>query len=149
MSLIQVPKEDFEVLSKYFPGEIRYYIDKSEPLSHRRKATRVTVKRKYKSKKKDKAAAPMERAINGTGVGHNKPIRYTGSDAGYQVIGSISKKVEATVGKLYSGDPTRVFGQSDLINLVVREANLTKANVAPVISDLLKRDVLRVKTVSA
>lgn len=151
--MTQVPKEDFEILSKYHPGEIRYYIDTGTRLTHRRKPTRVTVKRKPVGKKKaakkkkhsKRDATSTKRPINGTGHGTNKPVRYTGKDAGYEVEGSISKQVEDKVKALFAGDPTRVIGRANLTVMVCRDTGLHKTKVNPAITDLLKREVLTYK----
>lgn len=148
----QVSKEEFEVLTRFHPGEVRYYVDVGKALNTRHKGAKVNVKRKPIAKKigkKAKRAGPKPgkegRAINGTGRGMNKPIIYTGKDAGYILIGSVSKKVEAEVKRVYEGDATRVVGRSDLAKIVMRNTGLARGSVHPCISDLIKRGTLRIK----
>jgi len=147
----QVSKEEFEILTRFHPGEVRYYVDVDKALTTRNRGAKINVKRepvKKKAKRKDENRAKPTAAshvINGTGRGFNKPLLYTGKDAGFLKIGTISKKVELEVKRLFDGIPTRVTGRSDLVNILIRNTGLKRSNVDPVVSQMIKVGALRVK----
>lgn len=140
----QVTKEEFEVLTRFHPGEIRYYVDVGRTLSSRHRGARVTVKRKPVTKKvaKKERTPRKAKAINGTGKGANKPVRFTGKAAGFTHLAKIGTKVDEEVRRLFANDPVKIMGRSDLAQTVVLASGLTIDQVDPVISDLIARGVL-------
>lgn len=147
----QVSKEEFEVLTRFHPGEVRYYVDVDKALSTRNKGARINVKREPVQKKAKRKPVKSglkpgagARAINGTGRTYNLPILYTGKDAGYVKEGSISKRIETEVKRLYEDDPLRVIGRADLAKMLMRNLGLSRGNVHPQVSDLLKRGTIRI-----
>lgn len=144
--MTKVSKEEFEQLTKFFPGEIRYYVDMPSHI-RRRKGARVTVKRKPASPDDVKATAGKRRrqstsAINGTGRGTNLPIIFKGGESAYGDKSIKGRKVEVAVHSIFNGDPTKVLGKVELINKVVAMTTLHRSSVAPAVSFLIKKGVL-------
>lgn len=144
----QVTQQDFEVLTKYHPGEVRYYVDTSVELRYKHKGARVNVRREPVAKKASKKAikkVTKKRAINGTGKGTNKPVLLTGVKSKFGATAKIGNAVETAVRSIYERDPTQVVGRHDLTDMVVRKTGLKIMQVSPVISDLISNHVLRYK----
>lgn len=147
----QVTKEEFEILTRFHPGEIRYYVDIGRA-TNRTKGAKVNVKRKPQTRKKKaskKKSAKKSGVVNGTGHGLNQPVRYTGKEAGYMTSSTISIEVEKQVKEVFAGDPTRIIGRSDLTKIIDKRSDLSMEQINPVISDLLSRGVIAYKKSAA
>lgn len=133
----QVTKEEYEVLTRFHPGEIRYLVDTNKSIS-RRKGAKVTVKRK--------AAAPKVKAtkkIGGRGS-PNKHVQLTTNRYEYKP-GSLGEKVQRIVRIELENDPTNVVGRSDLVNRATSscQGRFTKSQINPIVSDMIKHGDLR------
>jgi len=134
----QVTKEEFEILTRFHPGEIRYMVDTNKSI-YRRKGAAVTVSRK--------ATAPKAKRKSTAGVPRGKPNRHvqlTTSRHEYKP-GSLGEKVQRVVRIEMESDPTLVVGRSDLVNrvTVTCKGRFTKAQINPIVSDLIKHGDLR------
>lgn len=141
----QVTKEEFEVLTRFHPGEIRYYVDVSKATGRRSSAKTVTkTRRKKRAKRTEKQS--RKSAINGTGRGFNKPVQLiSSSKVDSYGAGTIVRAVGAAVVRSFEGDPARVWGRTDLVNHVTRETGLRIESVTPAASKLLQDGVIGYK----
>ena len=113
--LKQVTKEEFDVLSKYFNAEVRYFVDfpvKSNGSTHKTPAKGV-----------------------------NRRVRLT-TRAPILADGTIVKRVYDGVVEVLDKDPTRLIGRHDLVVQVRRTTNMKKTQIDPAISSLLERGLL-------
>lgn len=104
----QVPREDFECLTKYHPGEIRYYVDTNIAIAKNRGA-KVSVKRK-----------PKPTSNPQTGVTKNKFIQVTVKGAGNMHADSIQYGVYCQATRILANDPTKVMKRRELVTELVK-----------------------------
>lgn len=133
----KVTKEEFEMLTIFHPGEIRYYVDLGTVLN-RTKGARVNVRREPKAASKTKVAP-------GTFLTKTSTVELTNRLIPY-IPGSISGRVQLLV-KTELDDATTAITRQELVKRVVIAGIFTKTQVSPVVSDLLVRGGLKyVKT---
>lgn len=133
MSMKQVPREDFEVLTKYHPGEVRYYVDTAIAIA-KNKGARVSVRR-----------APV------SVISHPKRTRTHGKHVqlGTQGIepkvGTKSYVVYAAVRKTLEQDPTKVMTRIELTQAVTKALPMhsKKSVITPAITTMIRQGVLR------
>lgn len=143
----QVTKEEFEVLTKFHPGEVRYYVDVNKALATRNKGARVNVRRKPIK------VAPKKR---GKGKGGNQPHGGNRANASLPIQLTVKSGTEmrpntlqytlyCDVTRVLNEDPTKVMVRSDLTKkLVARNPNLNKASqIVPTLSALITNGYLR------
>jgi len=143
----QVTREDFEILTKYHTGEIRYYVDVDNALPSKRKATRVTVKRKYKARKK-----PVKRIVTvgvnpKSGRTTNSPVQLGLTSPTFRE-GTKSQNWWRLVQLKFEKDPTKVIGRTELVNGIVDSSVYTKQQIGPFVSECLKAGILRYREAS-
>ncbi len=138
--LRQVTKEEFEIMTRFHPGEIRYYVDIGSSVTRNKGAT-IKVKAKPVSMKKAKKQVNKGDNFRKNGSA-NRPIQLTTTRVDYKPE-SISCRVQRLVKIQMEADPTKVMGRSDLVNVVARSSIFRKEQVNPVVSDLLMRGELR------
>lgn len=133
MTMRQVTKEDFEVLSKYHPAEIRYFADTSVEIK-RRKPSRVTVKRPPKS--------PVAARPN---VVRGQFIQLTTKDIGATAPSTVKYNVYTEVKRALENDPTKVMRRTELTQAVDKAMpNYSKkSQIVPTITTLLRNGQLR------
>jgi len=139
MAMKQVSREDFEVLSKYHPTEIRYYADTGTEVT-KRKPTRVTVKRNRKPIKHVGVENGVNRRANAS-----KFVQLTTKGAGNMRSDSMQYRLYCETTRLLNEDPTKVLRRSDLTaKLVKKNPGLNKVSqIVPAISALIKGGYIR------
>ena len=140
MTMKQVSKEDFEVLSKYHPAEIRYYADTGTEVT-RRKPTRVTVKRDRKPIKR----VGKQAAKGGNRANASKFVQLTTKNAGAMRPNTLQYAIYCDATRVLKEDPTKVLKRNELTaKLVARNPNNDKdTQIVPTISALIKNGYLR------
>ena len=145
----QVTKEEFEVLTRFHPGEIRYMVDTNKVI-YRRKGAAVTVSRKATAPKKKRKSGRSVVAIKpGVGRGGNSTQRP--KNAPMQLVtsshefkeGSLSVALYRLVKLKFERDPTKVIGRTDLVAEIVDTSIYAPNQVGPFVSDCVKRGILR------
>jgi len=111
----QVPREDFECLTKYHPGEIRYYVDTGIAIAKNRGA-KVNVRRKPRSQ----AGANGTTRNPQSGVAKNQFVQVTVKGAGNMHTDSIQYNVYATATRILANDPTKVMKRRLLVKELVK-----------------------------
>lgn len=150
----QVTREDFEVLTKYHPGEIRYYVDVDKALASKRKPTRVTIKRPTKKvAKKTAKKKPVQRntgtAINAmSGRRNNAPLQLGLASPSFKANSKSESQWRLVKLQLHN-DPTRVIGRTDLVSTIVSGSVYNATQIGPFVSDCLKKGYLRYKQETA
>ena len=144
MTMKQVSREDFEVLSKYHPTEIRYYADTGTEIT-KRKPVRVTVKRKP-TVVATKSNRGGNRRANAT-----KFVQLTTKSVGDMRPDSLQYRMYCDASRVLNEDPTKVLKRNELTDkLVKRHPKLNKkSHIVPAISGLIKRGFLRYTGASA
>lgn len=129
----QVSKKEFEILKKFHPAEIRYYVDirkaKYEKETYRGKAV-----------KKSKA----RKSLNGTGKGHNRPVMMIRPSHKWSEF-SRASKMQVLLNHQYEGRPLAPIGRTDLLNAMTEGGEFGKNQAGPFISDCLKHGILQYK----
>ena len=135
----QVSKEEFEILTRFHPGEVRYYVDVNRALSTRSKGAKVNVRRK-----------PIKRIPKATIKGGNRAnaskfVQLTTKGAGNMQPNSMQYKLYCEATRVLNEDPTKVLKRNELTaKLVKRNPNLSKVSqIVPAISALIKGNYLR------
>ena len=135
MSMKQVPRDDFEILTKYHPGEVRYYVDTAISIAKNRGA-RVSIRREPKA------------VINGD----KKPVtrnygKYVQLGIGIYVpkLGTKAHMVLHAVKAILEKDPTKVMLRPELTKAVaVRLPQHDKKSViVPALTVLIREGTLR------
>jgi hypothetical protein len=141
MTMKQVSKEDFEVLSKYHPAEIRYYADTGTEIN-RRKPVRVTVKRPPKAVTKKKVS-PQEGAAKESARG--KFVQLTTKPIGSTPPNSVKYNVYCGIKRVFGNDPTKVMKRTDLTKkLDTALPGFDKVSqITPTITALIKDGYMR------
>jgi hypothetical protein len=132
----QVPREDFEVLTKYHPGEIRYYVDTNKVIAKNRGA-KVTVRRKpIKDKTGNSKTSHSNRGLH---------IQLGVKGAGNMSTSSIQYNVYCAATRVLAEDPTKVMLRTDLTKQL--ESALPSyskvSQIVPSITSLIKSGRLR------
>ena len=134
-TMTQVTKEDFEVLTKFHSGEIRYFIDFSSKV-HARKPTRVTVKRNPGVKRRNRPSHfnARERA--------RIPLRLGKLPNG--ITGARLKQVAEETVKIFRAHSSMTMRRDDLTKALMDSLDLGQPQISPRISDLIKGGYLEV-----
>jgi len=141
--LRQVSKEEFEILTRFHPGEIRYYVDVGKALNTRHKGASVSVKRKPVKKKTAK------KVISGrVGKSLNAPMLLGTHSPSFRE-NTKSESWWRLVRLQFHNDPTFVLGRTDLVKTIVDGSTYTTNQIGPFVSDCLKQGYLRYKPVVA
>jgi len=132
----QVTREDFEVLSKYHPTEIRYFADTGVEIN-KRKPVRVIVRRPPAST--NGAKSPQ------AGIPKNRHVQLTTKGAGNMSPSTLKYKVFTATCRIMQKDPTKVMTRPELTDALVKALpNLDKkSNIVPSVSSLIKSGNLR------
>lgn len=140
--LRQVSKEEFEVLTRFHPGEVRYYVDVNKALNTRNKGAKVNVRRKP-IKRVPQAQAPV--GHGGNRANASRHVQLTTKGAGSMNAGTIQYKVYCTASRALNEDPTKVLTRSELTAALAKrlpELN-RKSQIVPSISALIRIGNLR------
>jgi len=131
----QVPREDFEILTKYHPGEIRYYVDTSNTVK-KNKGARVKVKRNPKKK--------IVRKTSHSNRGRFVQLAVPNGQ-GNMMQGTKQYLVYSTVTRILENDPTKVLSRKELTDktCAALPAHSKQSVIVPSISALLKLNRLR------
>jgi len=135
----QVSKEEFEVLTRFHPGEVRYYVDVNRALSTRSKGAKVNVKRKPIKRVGKQAAKGGNRA------NASKFVQLTTKNAGAMRPNTLQYAIYCDATRVLKEDPTKVLKRNELTaKLVARNPNNDKdTQIVPTISALIKNGYLR------
>ena len=138
--LRQVSKEEFEVLTRFHPGEVRYYVDVNKALNTRNKGAKVSVKRKPI---KRVPQAPVGRGGNRANA--SRHVQLTTKGAGEMRADTMQYVIYCDATRILNEDPTKVLKRNELTAaLAKRQQNLNKASqLVPAISALIKTGYLR------
>lgn len=147
--LRQVSKEEFEILTRFHPGEIRFYVDVGKALNTRHKGAQVSVKRKPVKKKASAKKVASKKVISGrAGKTLNAPM-ILGTNSPSFRENTKSESWWRLVKLQFHNDPTHVLGRTDLVNTIVNGSTYTNNQIGPFVSDCLKNGYLRYKPVVA
>ena len=147
----QVCKEEFEILTRFHPGEIRYYVDVGKALNTRHKGAKVSVTRKPVKKKVAKKGAKRAspQGINGRSGKVNNAAMLLGTHAPSFRENSKSESWWRLVKLQFHNDPTFLIGRTDLVNTIVSGSPYTTQQIGPFVSDCIRRGFLRYKPIVA
>jgi len=133
--LRQVTKEEYDILTRFHPGEIRYYVDVG-----------VSKYRKRPAVKKATTRGPRVVGASSNGDGRtlpkNSPMQLVTTAHQYKE-GTLSLNLYRLVKLKFENDPTKVIGRTDLVNSIVHSSIYAANQVGPFVSDCLKKGVLR------
>jgi len=132
----QVPREDFEILTKYHPGEIRYYVDTKTSIAKNRGA-KVTVRRK-----------PIKNKTNSSKTSHSNRglhVQLGVAGTGNMSTSSVQYNVYCAASRVLAEDPTKVMLRTDLTKKLesVLPSYSKISQIVPSISSLIKSGRLR------
>jgi len=142
----QVSKEEFEILTRFHPGEIRYYVDVGKAIN-RTKGAKVAVTRKPKATKK-KSAKKAKKKIVTVGVNaksgrvNNAPLQLGLHSPSFKANTKSESQWRLVKLQLHN-DPTQVMGRTDLVNTIVTGSIYSNTQIGPFVSDCLKNGYLR------
>ena len=119
----QVSKEDFDILKKYHPGEVRYYIDLNGPICRRQKAVVQRSQRK--------------------GNKVNRRVQLTTKSHIWMHKNCLEQRSYDAIRQILDNDPTLIIGRNDLANQVKRKATMGKLQATQTIGELLEKGLLR------
>jgi hypothetical protein len=140
----QVSKEEFEILTRFHPGEVRYYVDISNA-TKRTKGAKISVKRKPKASKKAKKRVSPKAGINAkSGRVNNAPLQLGLRSPSFKANTKSESQWRLVKLQLHN-DPTMVVGRTDLVNTIVAGSVYTNTQIGPFVSDCLKQGYLRYK----
>ncbi len=137
----QVSREDYEVLTKYHTGEIRYYVELNS-------ATRKKVGIKVKvTPRQVKAVVPKLNVLGlknqRGGRPRNSPIRMIRTSFVF-TKGTLQDHLYYYLIGIYKRDPTMTMGRSDLVELLMKRSNRAANQAGPFISDcIFKHGILK------
>jgi hypothetical protein len=142
----QVDKEEFEILTRFHPGEIRYYVDISKSVTRNRGA-KINVKRQPAGT--NGAAAPKKTSkqtkprVPGGGRGTNMPIRLTTTDHEFR-DGTKYRVMHNCLKRTLENDPTKVMGRTEVVKSIMSDLpNYRPNQVNPFVTDCLKLGIIR------
>lgn len=140
----QVGKDEYEILTRFHPGEVRYYVDIAKATSRRKGEKVVKVTRKAKASVTVKSA-PESMPANFSRRGYSQHVQLTTQDAGSMRPDSIMCKVYTSCVSIFNADPTVVLTRSALTaKLVAAYPDWSKlSQIVPAISGLIKKGNLR------
>ena len=127
----QVTKDEFEVLTRFHPGEVRYYVDVAKALCRNKGTKVVSVKPAVQGIKGRRAPLQhVQLTTKGTNGMNANTLRYRGYRA---------------VARILNNDPTKVMTRRDLTAAFCKALpNLNKkSQVVPTISGLIQTGQLR------
>jgi len=131
----QVNREDYEVLTKYHRGEVRYYIELNS-------ATRKKTGTKVKLTPRPVKAGAANKRI-GTRRPKNSPLRLVRTDFQF-TVGTLQSHLYRYLTKIFQRDPTMIMGRSDLVALLMKNSQKANNQAGPFISDcIFKHKVLK------
>ena len=140
-TMTQVTQAEFEVLTGFHPGEIRYYVDINSTV-RRNKGARVAVRR-HPSKGATKPKAPGRPLSS---INQGKHIQLALNGVGREIAtGTKQYQVYASIKRILENDPTNVMLRTDLTAAVKKALpNVSKNScIVPAITVLLKIGKLR------
>jgi len=128
----QVTKDEFEVLTRFHPGEVRYYIDVAKALN-RNKGAKISVKRKPVVAKQYGRNAPKQH------------VQLTTKDTSDMRPESLRYIVYRASMRAFGSDPTKVMTRGELTTKLCRTLpnRNKKSHIVPTISGLIKSGYLR------
>lgn len=135
MSMKQVPRDDFEILTKYHPGEVRYYVDTAIAIAKNRGA-KVNVSRKPKAV----VCGAKKPAV----ISYGKHVQL-GIGTYVPKLGTKSYMVLHAAKAILENDPTKVMLRPELTQAVaVRLPQHDKKSViVPALTLLIREGTLR------
>jgi len=116
----KVTKFEYNVLRKFYPGEVRYYID----LPAGKKVAKT--KRKSNYTKKNSHA-------------HNMPLQLTVHRKKKFKAGSMADTVSEKIYSICENDPTKVMSRSELLSLLVNRTIYSKQQVQTFLTDAIHK----------
>lgn len=141
----QVDKEEFEILTRFHPGEIRYYVDISKSVSRNRGA-KINIKRNAvgtNGTAAPKAAKQSKPRVPGGGRGTNMPIQLTTSDHQFR-DGTKYRVMHNCLKRHMENDPTKVLGRTEVVKSILHDLpNYRPNQVNPFVTDCLKLGIIR------
>jgi hypothetical protein len=127
----QVSRQDYEILTKYHPGEIRYYVD-LQLATRKTTGTKVTVKPKRKKTNGDARRRPK-----------NSPVRLIKSNHEF-THGTLQHTLYFELNRVFKRDPTMCMGRTDLVKLLMKRSGKAENQVGPFVSDcMFKHGILK------
>ena len=108
----QVTREEYEVLTRFHPGEIRYYVDFDRVTSRRTVGTKVKVRRGG-ARNTRKSLKTLSTGKKRKVVPQNSPVRLTTQRLDIEPNTTLDDVYEGVKTAL-NNDPTAVMGRSDL-----------------------------------
>lgn len=140
-TMTQVTQAEFEVLTGFHPGEIRYYVDINSTV-RRNKGARVAVRR-HPSKV---TAKPTHTGKPLSLLNQGKHVQLALNGAGRDIkSGTKQYQVYMSITRILENDPTKVMLRTDLTAAVQKSLpNISKNScIVPAITVLLKIGKLR------
>jgi len=130
-----VSKEEFDVLSKYHPSEIRYFINLKEVGASRRAAEEIEdANRKYKRR--------VDFGIQrGAGLQNRKLALGVGT--GQEIQSMYQAKVFSSIRKFMKDDLKAGLERGKIVASVVNDTGMGKNQVQPIITRLIEGKFLR------
>jgi len=150
----QVTKEEFEILTRFHPGEVRFYVDTGTDVA-RRSGTKVKVSHPAaKSRRPLQTARHRTKAVDGDKPPVNRP-GFAANRNQFVQLGikgangmrpeTITYNVYASCTRIFASDPTKVIKRTELTKKL--EAALPQmgktSQIVPAISALIKKGNLR------
>jgi hypothetical protein len=143
--LRQVSKEEFEILTRFHPGEVRYYVDIGRSV-YRNKGASVKIKAKpirVTNGTGSKAGGSAGLKVVGGGRGTNMPIQLTSIDKNFRP-GTKYSVMHASLKRIMNNDPTKVEGRTNVVKRMLADLpNYRPNQVNPFVTDCLKYGIIR------
>jgi hypothetical protein len=146
-TMTQVTQKEFEVLTSFHPGEVRYYVDINSTI-RRNKGARIAVRREPSKAAAKPSVKPASEAstLPLSTTNRGRFIQLGLSGAGRNINqGTAQYLVFSTITRILENDPTKVMKRTDLTAAV--DAQLPNINrtscIVPAITTLLKIGKLR------
>lgn len=125
----QVSKEEYEVLTRFHPGEVRYYVNMDQVSTRKRGNIKAA-----------KLNGPTR--IYTRRAGTNLPVQLGLASSSFR-DGTKAEKMWGVIRTAFEDDPTMVLGRTDLVKQVAKVTIFDPVNVGPFVSDCLKAGYLR------
>jgi len=143
--LRQVDKEEFEILTRFHPGEVRYYVDISKSV-HRNKGASVKIKAKpirVTNGAGKKTGGTTGLKVIGGGRGINMPIQLTTIERDFRA-GTKYSVMHQSLKRVMENDPTKVAGRTNVVKSMLADLpNYRPNQVNPFVTDCLKYGIIR------
>ena len=137
----QVSREDYEVLTKYHTGEIRYYIELNSA-TRKRVGTKVKVTPRQMKPKVGLKSLVINKRM-GKRRPKNSPVRLIRTDFTF-TNGTLQHTLYYDLKVIFRRDPTMIMGRTDLVNLLMNRSHKEANQVGPFISDcIFKHGILK------